>query len=260
MTREHVIPAFLYDFQKQQQGGVLGWSEPAEKMVGGELKVKDVCGVCNNEILGKLDSYGKSLLTGHGLLVTNFKKEHIDLQYDYDMLTRWLLKISFNSSRTDNVHSPLFEKFIPYMLGTGSRPSRGQLSVICFLARAAEVPVDLRDKPLYVELAGSSGKFNPFIVRIAWAPSSGNYTVRIVILGALVFFMLMFPESVLPGHAASDIRKFLKSQRNTVELTPARRLVNVRQSVDSWLDLYQAQLIRQNSSAVELHRASASDQ
>ena len=66
LTREHLIPAFMYDYQKQFTP-FIGWSELAEKMVGGELQIKDVCAPCNNGSLSALDDYGRRMLTEYGL-------------------------------------------------------------------------------------------------------------------------------------------------------------------------------------------------
>lgn len=91
-------------------------------MVAGEAKVKDVCGTCNNGPLAQLDSYGKSLLFDCGLLVSNYTKTNLSLSYDFPLLLRWLLKISFNSARTDGVHAPAFEEHIPFILGLAQAP------------------------------------------------------------------------------------------------------------------------------------------
>ena len=116
MTREHVIPAFMYEFQKEYDS-VIGWSEPAEKMVRGELKVRDVCTRCNSENLASLDAYAKSFFVDNGLLVRNFTRSQIVLHYEHDQLLRWLLKVSYNSSRTDGAHADLFTPFAPYKIG-----------------------------------------------------------------------------------------------------------------------------------------------
>jgi hypothetical protein len=134
LTREHVLPAFIYAIQKKTKQKCIGWNEVTEKMVGGELKVKDVCGKCNSEVLGQLDGYAKSILTESGILVENYIKNHITLTYDYNRLVRWLLKVSFNSSRTDGAHAHLFEEHIPFILGHAPTPIRTKVTVIAYMA------------------------------------------------------------------------------------------------------------------------------
>jgi len=88
LTREHIVPAYMYDFQKELEIKVTGWNEVAGKMVGGELKIKDVCAVCNNGVLSELDDYSKNLLQTSGLLVQSYDKEQISFIYNYDLLLR----------------------------------------------------------------------------------------------------------------------------------------------------------------------------
>lgn len=121
-TREHVIPAFIYAFQQQLAQSVVGWNEVVQRMVRGEAKVRDVCAECNHTALSVLDSYGRQLLSDSGLLVQNYTKRTLTIRYDYSLLLRWLLKISFNSSRTDGAHSGLFEEHIQFMRGLSPPP------------------------------------------------------------------------------------------------------------------------------------------
>lgn len=212
-TREHVIPAFIYDFQKQLEGAVAGWNEVAQRMVGGEGKVKDVCAACNNQVLGQLDAYGKEMLRDAGLLVHNYTKCELTLEYDYAFMLRWLLKMSFNSSRTDGVHSALFERYVPFIRGLGPVPSRSQVSVLLYLAR----PEVLSDSRLAEEslfrITNGSAMLNPFLARICYGgiPGEQRYVLRLNIFGPAVFYIVMFKDGILPGDAASAIRSLKKS-------------------------------------------------
>lgn len=70
------------------------------------------------------------------------------------------------------------------------------------------------------------------------------YIHRIIIVGPAVFHLLLFRDDVLPGHAASAIRSLLKSQSGAVELTAKRRVLQVEAGKQSWLDLYEPQVLR----------------
>jgi hypothetical protein len=245
-TREHVIPAFIYDFQKQLEQSVIGWNEVAQRMVGGEGKVKDVCADCNNRVLGELDAYGKQLLTSSGLLVQNYTKRELTLQYDYSLLLRWLLKVSFNSSRTDGAHSPLFERYVPFMRGQEQSPSLSQVAVLLYLARPEILGASRIAVEPFIRIANGSSLLNPFLVRICYGASPGenSYVLRLNIFGPAVFFLMMFHDSVLPGHAASAIRRLIRLTPGAVELSPKRKLVEVQSGQKSWLDLYEHQVAR----------------
>ena len=229
MTREHVIPSFVYAFHKEH-GSCIGWNEAAEKMLPGEGKVKDVCANCNNKILGSLDAYGKELLAGAGILVPNYTKLDLTLQYDFDKLVRWLLKMSFNSARIDGAHSHLFERLIPYMLGESAGPPRSKVAVIAYLAGPEYLDQVKRVQEPYASAAGGSDRLNPFLTRICYSafPNIKNYTLRLNIFGPLVFYILLFHENVLAGHAASSVRHLLKLIPEAVELRPSRKLVELQ--------------------------------
>lgn len=107
-TREHIIPSFLYRYQKLR-GGHIGWNEGAQKMIGAEAQIKDVCGRCNNGSLHDLDDYGKEFLKNAGVFVENFLNKKQVVHYDYCSLLRWLLKISFNSARASKNQANAFE-------------------------------------------------------------------------------------------------------------------------------------------------------
>ena len=247
-TREHVIPAFLYEYQKDSQD-FIGWSEPAQKMIRSELQVKDVCAGCNNGVLSELDDYGKRVLTENGILTSNFVKPDLLLSYQYDPLVRWLLKVSFNSSRMDRAHSPLFERFIPYILGSGPRPLRSGLAVLAYLSKPTVFDGDAKVRLQKTGEADDRGRSTPFLVRLSWGqiPGQGDYTIRINILGATVFFLLIFAENTFPGHAAAGIRAFQKINVGAKELSANRSKILLVQGERSWVDMFKDQTARQRA-------------
>ena len=188
--------------------------------------------MCNSGPLSVLDSYGKGLLESAGVLVRDYPKIDITIEYDYDQLLRWLLKISFNSSRSDGAHSHLFEKYAKYMLGKGQSPKRSEIAILGYLAAPACID------------AGIEKLKNPFFVRICYGETNDFYTLRVVCFGPLYFFILIFQEDVLPGHAAAAIRRMIKTQLGAIELTSNRRMAVLHVGQSSWLDLYAAQAAR----------------
>lgn len=244
-TREHVIPSFIYAFQKQVEQSFIGWNEVANRMVGGEAKIKDVCGECNNGTLGQLDSYAKQMLSDSGLLVQNYKDTSLCLGYDYPLLLRWLLKVSFNSSRADGVHAAIFKEHIPFILGLAPPPPRYRVATVLYLAAPELISKNLAIPESFVKASQGSNVLNPFFARISYGVvPSDRFIHRINILGPAVFHLLLFKEGVLPGHAASEIRSLIKVQPEAVELSSKRRVVSLKAGKQSWLDLYAPQAIR----------------
>ncbi|MGB6212076.1 hypothetical protein [Pseudomonas mandelii] len=245
-TREHVIPAFLYRFQKELESNVVGWNEVAEKMIGGEQTVRDVCQICNGLKLSLLDDYGKKLLTENCILKQNYDKLSLDFNHNYEFLARWLLKISFNSSRTDNAHAHLFEKFIPFMLDGKNPPAKNEIVIIGSLAAPLLVDELQGDYEVFRGLAGACGRINPFFVRIGYGPNNfKSYTLRIVMFGPLLFSILMFMPGTSAGVASIETKQLLK------QLLPEGALLSSKRSrallkpgKATWVDYYGAQVTR----------------
>ena len=245
-TREHVIPAFLYALQKSLGDKVIGWNEVTEKMVGGEAKVRDVCADCNNGVLSNLDAYGKQVLDRAGLLVHNYLGRSVTLSYEYSMLLRWLLKVSFNSSRTDGAHSHMFEEFIPFILGKSQSPPRHRVTLLASLAGAVALDdLQAATEPFRTSARGAK-RLNPLLVRICYGyvPGDDSFTLRINILGPLILFMPIFRPGVLPGHAAASIRRVQKLHAGAIELTAKRRLLELQAGTQTWVDMYDDQAQR----------------
>lgn len=245
-TREHVIPSFLYALQKTAEGKIIGWNEVIEKMVGGEAKVRDVCAECNSGVLSELDSYGKGMLSQAGLLVHNYLGRSLTLPLDHSQLLRWLLKISFNSSRTDGAHSYLFEEFVPFILGESDPPPRHRVALLGYLASPVALDADQIAAEPFKTAARGAQTLNPLLVRICYGvvPGEQSFILRINVLGPLVFFLPIFKPNTLPGHAAAAIRRLQKFHPGAVELTSKKRLVHLQAGSRTWIDLYAHQVQR----------------
>ena len=112
LTKEHIWPKCMISRMPELSFRYIG---SQEKFVTSELVVSDVCSKCNNEKLSKLDSYFCSL---YDKFFKNFSKEKKEFifEYDYGLLLRSLLKITFNSSRTFDEENNFFEKLKAYIL------------------------------------------------------------------------------------------------------------------------------------------------
>jgi len=113
LTREHVVPNFIY---KQNPQAKFGYNPKADQFVLAEIQIKDVCAICNNEHLGKLDAYASQFYEQNeiGHFVTNEKK--MRLAYDYALLSRFLLKVTFNCMRFKGDDTAWIKPFSDYIL------------------------------------------------------------------------------------------------------------------------------------------------
>lgn len=121
LTREHIIPSWYYNHAPNPND--FGFMEKAKgKIVNTELKIKDVCNVCNNGTLSELDTYGKKLFQSD-LSHYIYKDSRLLLKYDYHLLSRWLLKVAFNSARAHNTDIEVLSQYKEIILGKKPLPS-----------------------------------------------------------------------------------------------------------------------------------------
>lgn len=225
---------------------VIGWNELAEKTLNFEAKIKDVCESCNGGVLSMLDGSGKEMLERSGVLVHNYTQPRIEMYYDYDLLLRWLLKLSFNSARMKKYYAHLFEKHIEYILDNKPRPQKSELSVVAYMAKAESIKEVSPSLEPYMQLAEGSNLLNPFLVRFANAATSSKarYNIRGVFFGPLMFFLVFFDDAVTPRLAATVTRDFVKKLGRGMILDAKKGYLNIPAGQKSWLDLYEDQVLR----------------
>lgn len=95
LTREHIWPDWLLKATDYP----IAYMARANKIVGKNQKIRDVCAVCNNGPLSALDGYVRGLYEQY-IRQWVVEGETIDFRYDHGLLLRWLLKVAYNSART----------------------------------------------------------------------------------------------------------------------------------------------------------------
>lgn len=120
LTKEHIFP---HSFIRKSQKFDSAFLKAQTKVVNCEPQRKDVCSKCNNEHLSKLDNYSNKLYNEYFYKIVS-QGDTIIFKYDYDLLLRWLLKISYNAARaTDLNHSKIYLDYIPYILYGTPKPT-----------------------------------------------------------------------------------------------------------------------------------------
>lgn len=243
LTREHIIPASLYRVQKELGDKVIGWNEAAGKVVGSEHQIRDVCEKCNGGQLSELDAYGLKLLTASGFLTKNYTALTADLEFDYHKFARWLLKLSFNSARASGRDKELFESLIPYMLLDKGRPSKSQVAIVAGLAAPIKVSELSGGYEALRELADATGRINPLFIRLAFAGQrNDNFTLRVVMFGPLMFFILLYPPNISAGLASISLKKFIKGTKGLKFLKPESSRLWLDAGSRTWVDYYTPQV------------------
>ncbi|WP_448724575.1 hypothetical protein [Pseudomonas farris] len=246
ITREHIIPKFIYEYQSEHHK-ISGWNEVAKKTISGEIKVKDVCDNCNNNILGKLDYYAKQFLSQHGVLTDIFLSEEMELKYDYDLLLRWLLKLSFNAARQDGTQAPLFVDSVPYMLGLRAEEPLNIDVVVQVLKPVQHSAGEIEMLNGLGVPVSDCGKTNPFIARIGKAlisGSNGGFIIRTVIMGALIFYIFIYEAGLGAVSREQLLRTFMQNLKSGTILKKNSSSIHLAAGKMNWIEAYGASVFR----------------
>lgn len=158
----------------------------------GEPVIKDVCAICNNVKLSRLDNYLSSLFEEH---LQQVVKAGCDatLRYSYDLLLRALLKISYNSSRaaSDDKKTKAHAKFSKYILDGGFAP---QVMLRLQIVTSSK-KINLN--------SGEQSDFIPQLFRCAYIPYDGvlhhRFLIKLVAINSYWFYIII-PFKNEPKH------------------------------------------------------------
>ncbi|MGY2142220.1 hypothetical protein ACW9I5_06005 [Pseudomonas azotoformans] len=188
MTREHIWAESLI----KKYEDLLTYNRSQHKFYKGDPVVRDVCDKCNNVVLGRLDEYFS------GLFDREFRRflkpgETVSFDYDYDLLLRTLLKISYNAARSVKNEKAVkhHKKFVQYMLeGT----HRGSVMLRLQIVTSSKM----------IDVEGNDhGFLNPEILRCGGIPYDGvlsdRFMIRMVAINCFWFYIIS-PYRSEPAH------------------------------------------------------------
>lgn len=190
-TKEHLWPTSLhkrlYNANNQTESNF--WLSRLQRSIPNEPTIKDVCATCNNITLSELDSYICNLFDSDFINIVKFN-EKISFDYDYHLLKRWLLKMSFNSARIHDSHDrQALKDILPYILGKNDKLGRS-VQLFTLLTYPEEVKVKEIDKSISSE---ETIIIEPTIHRVGHlhfsVPDIGQKLLRVVHLRSFTFFM-----------------------------------------------------------------------
>lgn len=120
ITSEHVVSKSFID--RYYKIGI-GYAKVYDKYTQNFLTINDVCQKCNNEILSLLDSYFLEFYKSNIPEDIISKQTSLKLTYDFDKLSKWLLKTLYNSERKhsyEQIPKKLY-RYKNYILGKDKR-------------------------------------------------------------------------------------------------------------------------------------------
>jgi hypothetical protein len=92
-------------------------SSRAKKVFSGDMTIADVCSDCNNGPLSELDAYICALYDQYFFRFPE-RGDVVDFEYDWSLLGRWLLKISYNAARMTGIDAEVLTRFADAIVGT----------------------------------------------------------------------------------------------------------------------------------------------
>jgi hypothetical protein len=123
------------------------WLQKLGKVIPNEPTVRDVCSKCNNGELAVLDRYICQLFD-RSFVHLHERYEKVIFEYDYHLLKRWLLKMSFNSARvSSSADKVVFPPLLPYIKGTSEAVGRS-VQLYLQLSYPAGIPENLLEPEL----------------------------------------------------------------------------------------------------------------
>lgn len=206
LTREHLWPTSLHSrllkLGEQKQSAF--WLARLQKEIAGEPTIRDVCARCNNGVLSNLDGYICTLFDQQFVRIPAYN-EVVLFEFDYHLLKRWLLKMSYNSARIHTAADTFaMEAMLPYILGKDDRLGKyTQLFLqMTYSDRVpeeervpdAELPADALYEPLH-------HRCGQLAFRV---PGVGQKVLRVVHLRAFSFYLAFFK----PGEKTAVMKDF----------------------------------------------------
>lgn len=222
LTKEHLWPTSLHKRfnAANEQNENYFWLSRFQRTIPNEPTIKDVCAHCNNITLSELDKYICELFDREFINIVEFN-EKISFEYDYHLLKRWLLKMSYNSARIHSAHDEkALEDMLPYILGKDDKLGRS-VQLFALLTYPEEVKKSEIDK---TNTSDETILIEPTIHRVGHTlfrvPSIGQKILRVVHLRSFSFLLAFWPPA--GGKAEqNDFESIITSKMNGLKLLRA---------------------------------------
>ena len=225
MTREHVWPRCIQERTKFE----LRFSGKAKKIVRNDLIVKDVCAKCNNETLSGLDSYFCDLYDAYFAhqLSTD---QSVTLKYDFGKLSRSLLKLAYNSSRTTGQDQEALSKYAPVIAADA-------VPLGVFIKVATISPYESFDVKTgkWKTIPAMSARCGPFFVL---GRHAAGLTSRMVQINAYRFYIIATDDlqnrSAAVRYLSNESGTWLSQAGETFVPCPTMSALQSFQGIENW--------------------------
>jgi len=249
LTREHVIPKFVCEQERLKGNTPQIWNaytEQGDKAVAGEVTIADVCADCNNGPLSSLDSYGAQLWNKFFDRVPR-PGEKVIFTYEFDLLLRWLLKLTYNAGRSRHWREGLLSvlhAYREYIIGKCGRPNRVRI----YLQLITPEKLSSKDQQQLLADTGFVGdELPPEIRRFAVFVGEGIDAGFLVGLNGYQFYLVFWSANLERIQLVAGERAFMKMIKGSKSLPPeSSRIVTFASSM-SILDVARSNpILRRN--------------
>lgn len=242
LSIEHIFPRWLvrrtqYDAR---------FSRTENRVSERVFTIRDVCVTCNNGPLSELDAYARKMYERY-FDEPIYSGERVKFEYDHDLLTRWVLKILYNSARKNNTEPEELGQFSGYILGNETRPTNVKISA--FLIKPFEPPKRVIEK--FRSKYGDIPELPPRHVTTQQlgveVPEEGLLVFgRALFINSYGFVVFSVPQNI-PRYIRRYLTKFLKDHfekrfRGIQEVDPKRGSIWLATSDTDLLQLKQDSL------------------
>lgn len=242
MTKEHILPAFLLRRYPDQKAGIPPRSGRVATFEG---TIRDVCGECNSGSLSELDAYAKSFTEQNRCHRTfDLKRPTLLIIYEYQMLLRWLLKISFNVMRAGGHETAAISQCAGFILGSAHLPFHAEV----FVEVIRNLPIaEHQRQGLPASLRGSASlTAHRFRLGAFGFPGSERISLcRFVAINAFYFYVMLFPAGAAKDLVNESLLEFRRTNRYALRLSHTRKSVSVKVSKNTIGDVYREQFLRE---------------
>lgn len=130
-TKEHIISSNILDLFPECY---ITFDEKRKTLYQSDPRVNDVCSVCNNKRLSYIDNYAKKFISQY--FVTKYTEDDVvEIEYDYVMVQKMLLKYAFNDLRAHKDDCTFFDDdILRYLLNEDDKLPKKNVTILCGLA------------------------------------------------------------------------------------------------------------------------------
>lgn len=130
-TREHIISCAILDLFPECY---ITFDNARQAIHQADPMVKDVCADCNNNKISYIDSYAKEFISQYFIEKYN-EDSFIEIEYDYVMLQKMLLKYAYNDMRSHKEDCSFFDEgILHYLMNEVDNEPKKNVTVMCGLA------------------------------------------------------------------------------------------------------------------------------